>query len=87
MINALFRKKATWLQSKCVELCIERFGIIGDTIFFRCLSCNQIVTAEQILEKGMCWCKGRRYKETNLTLREEFYWVGRSLLWKIFKKS
>lgn len=87
MVNVPWRKKANWLQEKCANLCIERFGIIGDLIFLRCLNCNQIVPADQILQHGQCFCGGKRYKDTNLSFREEIYWVGRALLWKILKKS
>jgi len=83
MIEVEFREKANWLQRKCVLLCIEAFGIIGNTTFFRCLTCHKIVTADRLLKDGRCWCGGRRYKETNMTLLEEIKFVGRALLWKI----
>jgi hypothetical protein len=87
MINALFRKKANTLQQWCVDLCVERYKCIGTTIFLRCLSCHKIVTAEKITQDGRCWCNGRRFKETNLTILEEMYWIGRAIIWKIRKKS
>ena len=86
-INVDFRKRPNWLQAKCVELCIERFGIIGTTTFLRCMSCHKIVTADRILQYGDCACGNRTYRETNLTLKEEIYWVGRALVWKILKRS
>ena len=86
MINALFRKKANKVQQWCVRLCEERYGVIGATIFFRCYGCHKIVTAEKIKTNGQCWCSSRKFKETNLTLSEELYWIGRAFIWKIRKK-
>lgn len=86
MIEAIIKKKPNWLQQYCTNLCIERFGIIEDIIFLRCMACNQIVPADDIIQRGQCNCGGKRYKNTNLTLKEEIYWVGRALLWKIRQK-
>lgn len=83
MIDVDFRHKANAIQAKCVTVCQEAFGVIGATTFFRCLSCNKLVTANRLVEAGRCWCSGRRYKETNLTVVEELYWVGRAFIWKM----
>lgn len=83
MIEALFRKRANRLQAKCVALCREAHGAIGETTFVRCLSCHHIVTANKIELNGQCWCGNKTYKETNLTIAEEIKWIGRAIIWKL----
>lgn len=87
MIEALLRNRANKLQAYFVNICVDAHGEIGSTTFLRCLACHHIVTANKILLDGKCWCSAKRFKETNLTIAEELYWIGRAIIWKTLKKS
>lgn len=87
MIDALLRNKANAIQVWCVNLWEQAYGSIGSAMFLRCLTCYKIVPPKKILKDGKCACGGRRVKETNLSFAEELYWIGRAIIWKMFKKS